>query len=55
MSRGGDMTRAPAARCQSSQRSPRAEIYNWFSEGFDTADLKDAMALDEMNVTPRTE
>ena len=22
-----------------------AEIYNWFSEGFDTADLKDARAL----------
>ena len=27
-----------------------AEIYNWFSEGFDTADLKDAKALlDELN------
>ena len=24
-----------------------AEIYNWFSEGFDTADLKDAKALME--------
>lgn len=23
----------------------RAEIYNWFTEGFDTADLKDAKAL----------
>jgi hypothetical protein len=22
-----------------------ANIYNWFSEGFDTADLKDAKAL----------
>lgn len=22
-----------------------AEIYNWFSEGFDTPDLKDAKAL----------
>jgi hypothetical protein len=22
-----------------------AEIYNWFTEGFDTADLKDAKAL----------
>jgi hypothetical protein len=22
-----------------------AEIYNWFSEGFDTADLKEANAL----------
>jgi hypothetical protein len=27
-----------------------AEIYNWFSEGFDTADLKDAKALlDELS------
>jgi hypothetical protein len=26
------------------------EIYNWFTEGFDTADLKDAKALlDELN------
>jgi hypothetical protein len=24
-----------------------AEIYNWFTEGFDTADLKDAKALIE--------
>jgi hypothetical protein len=22
-----------------------ADIYNWFTEGFDTADLKDARAL----------
>jgi len=22
-----------------------AEIYNWFTEGFDTADLKDAKSL----------
>ena len=28
-------------------RSMLAEIYNWFSEGFDTADLKDANALME--------
>ncbi len=28
-----------------------ADIYNWFTEGFDTADLKDANALlDEMSV-----
>ena len=28
-----------------------AEIYNWFTEGFDTPDLKDAKALlDEMSV-----
>ena len=24
-----------------------AEIYNWFTEGFDTADLKEAKALFE--------
>jgi len=26
-------------------RATLAEIYNWFTEGFDTADLKDAKAL----------
>jgi hypothetical protein len=27
-----------------------SEIYNWFTEGFDTADLKDAKALlEELN------
>jgi len=26
-------------------RAMLAEIYNWFTEGFDTADLKDAKAL----------
>jgi len=27
-----------------------ADIYNWFTEGFDTADLKDAKAmLEELN------
>jgi hypothetical protein len=31
-------------------RSMLAEIYNWFTEGFDTADLKDAKALlDELS------
>ncbi len=31
-------------------RAALAEIYNWFTEGFDTADLKDAkMLLDELN------
>jgi predicted ATPase len=31
-------------------RSTLAEIYNWFTEGFDTADLKDARALlDQLN------
>ena len=28
-------------------RTMLAEIYNWFTEGFDTADLKDAKALME--------
>jgi tetratricopeptide (TPR) repeat protein len=33
-------------------RSTLAEIYNWFTEGFDTADLKDAKALlDELGGT----
>ena len=32
-------------------RAMLAEIYNWFSEGFDSADLKDAKALlDELSV-----
>jgi tetratricopeptide (TPR) repeat protein len=32
-----------------------AEIYDWFTEGFDTADLKDAKALlDELSGSPRT-
>ena len=36
-------------RC-SEDRAMLAEIYNWFTEGFDTADLKDAKALlDEFN------
>jgi hypothetical protein len=31
-------------------RTMLAEIYNWFSEGFDTADLKDAKSLlDELS------
>ena len=31
-------------------RAMLAEIYNWFTEGFDTADLKDAKTLlDEMS------
>jgi adenylate cyclase len=30
-----------------------AEVYNWFTEGFDTADLKDAKALlDELSSQP---
>jgi adenylate cyclase len=31
--------------------STLAEIYNWFTEGFDTADLKDAKALLEEPAT----
>jgi predicted ATPase len=32
-------------------RAILAEIYNWFTEGFDTADLTDAKALlDELSV-----
>jgi hypothetical protein len=32
-------------------RAMLAEIYNWFTEGFDTADLKDAKALlDELSI-----
>ena len=31
-------------------RAMLAEIYNWFTEGFDTADLKEAKALlDELS------
>ena len=31
-----------------------AEIYRWFTEGFDTADLRDAKALlEELNDSPR--
>ncbi len=31
--------------CRDEARAMLAEIYNWFTEGFDTADLKDAKAL----------
>jgi predicted ATPase len=32
-------------------RAMLAEIYGWFTEGFDTADLKDARALlDELSL-----
>jgi predicted ATPase len=35
-------------------RAMLAEIYNWFTEGFDTGDLKDAKALlDELSNPPR--
>jgi predicted ATPase len=36
--------------CPDEARTMLAEIYGWFSEGFDTADLKDAKALlDKLN------
>ena len=35
-------------------RAMLAEIYGWFTEGFDTPDLKDAKALlDELGSSPR--
>jgi Flp pilus assembly protein TadD len=39
-----DKPRAAAARHEPG-RTMLAEIYSWFTEGFDTADLKDAKAL----------
>jgi predicted ATPase len=34
-------------------RAMLAEIYNWFSEGFDTPDLKDArVLLEELSNSP---
>jgi predicted ATPase len=34
-------------------RAMLADIYNWFTEGFDTADLKDAKALlEELSNSP---
>jgi predicted ATPase len=36
--------------CRDEARSMLSEIYNWFTEGFDTPDLKDAKALlDELS------
>ena len=32
-------------RHRDAARAMLADIYNWFTEGFDTADLKDAKAL----------
>jgi predicted ATPase len=35
---------------RSEARAMLADIYNWFTEGFDTADLKEAKALlDELD------
>jgi predicted ATPase len=47
-----DESRAIAreARQADEARAMLADIYNWFTEGFDTADLKDAKALlDELS------
>jgi hypothetical protein len=36
--------------CRDEARAILTDIYNWFTEGFDTADLKDAKALlDELS------
>ena len=38
--------------CREEARAMLSEIYNWFTESFDTADLKDAKALlDELGGT----
>jgi predicted ATPase len=47
-----DKSRAPAARLRSRDeaRTMLADIYNWFTEGFNTSDLKDAKGLlDELS------
>jgi hypothetical protein len=47
-----DKSRTAAHRATQTRRDRAmlADIYNWFTEGFDTADLKDAKALlDELN------
>jgi len=45
------LARLPAKQGRRDEaRAMLAEIYNWFTEGFDTADLKDAKALlDELS------
>ena len=42
-----DEPRRAAARhrCRGEARAMLSKLYNWFTEGFDTADLKDAKAL----------
>jgi hypothetical protein len=36
--------------CEAEAHKMLTEMYGWFTEGFDTADLKDAKALlDELN------
>jgi hypothetical protein len=45
------LARLLASHCRRDEaRAMLADIYNWFTEGFDTADLKDAKALlDQLN------
>jgi hypothetical protein len=38
-------TRLRDTERQDEARAMLAEVYNWFTEGFDTADLKDAKAV----------
>jgi len=51
VTRAIELTAESPARLLARHRSPPpartmlADIYNWFTEGFDTADLKDAKAL----------
>ena len=43
-----------AGRCGEEARAILAEIYGWFTEGFDTDDLKDAKSLlDELGTRTR--
>ena len=39
------LKRLYSAMLSAAARAMLAEIYNWFTEGFDTADLKDAKAV----------
>jgi hypothetical protein len=32
-------------RCDAGHTCPRSPVYGWFTEGFDTRDLKEAKAL----------
>jgi hypothetical protein len=45
-----DLFASIISRCPVSFATMLGDIYGWFTEGFDTADLKDAKALlDELN------
>ena len=43
--RSNSRSRVAPGRGTRRERQLLAEIYDWFTEGFDTADLKDAKAL----------